>query len=157
MLLNGWDGRICFTVNGMNLDKKYLNTIGLTQLVMETLPKQTSLFGEEELTSSWRISMPAILNGRESGKGTEDERHLLSRRCLESFGRLSRPGSWAKTFSALLELRMEGLVFSQVQADLEAEGYEVQPYVLLTCSVNAPHRRGGLVCCPHPQQWKRTT
>ena len=34
-----------------------------------------------------------------------------------------------------------GLVFEEVQADLEAEGYEVQPYVLPAASVNAPHRR----------------
>lgn len=34
-----------------------------------------------------------------------------------------------------------GMVFDEVQADLEAEGYEVQPYVLPACAVNAPHRR----------------
>jgi DNA (cytosine-5)-methyltransferase 1 len=34
-----------------------------------------------------------------------------------------------------------GLVFHEVQADLEAQGYEVQPYVLPAASVNAPHRR----------------
>jgi DNA (cytosine-5)-methyltransferase 1 len=34
-----------------------------------------------------------------------------------------------------------GMVFEEVQADLEAEGYEVQPYVLPAASVNAPHRR----------------
>jgi DNA (cytosine-5)-methyltransferase 1 len=34
-----------------------------------------------------------------------------------------------------------GLVFHEVQADLEAEGYEVQPYTLPAAGVNAPHRR----------------
>jgi DNA (cytosine-5)-methyltransferase 1 len=35
----------------------------------------------------------------------------------------------------------DGLVFEEVQADLEAEGYEVQPYILPAASVGAPHRR----------------
>jgi len=34
-----------------------------------------------------------------------------------------------------------GLVFDEVQFDLEAEGYEVQPFLLPACAVNAPHRR----------------
>jgi DNA (cytosine-5)-methyltransferase 1 len=34
-----------------------------------------------------------------------------------------------------------GMVFEQVQADLETEGYEVQSYILPACAVNAPHRR----------------
>ena len=34
-----------------------------------------------------------------------------------------------------------GLVFEEVQVDLENEGYEVQPVILPACAVNAPHRR----------------
>jgi len=34
-----------------------------------------------------------------------------------------------------------GMVFEQVQTDMETEGYEVWPYVLPACAVNAPHRR----------------
>jgi len=34
-----------------------------------------------------------------------------------------------------------GLVFDEVQADLEAQGYEITPFLLPACAVNAPHRR----------------
>lgn len=34
-----------------------------------------------------------------------------------------------------------GLVFNEVQVDLENEGYKVQPCILPACAVNAPHRR----------------
>lgn len=34
-----------------------------------------------------------------------------------------------------------GLVFNEVQTDLENEGYKVQPCILPACAVNAPHRR----------------
>jgi len=34
-----------------------------------------------------------------------------------------------------------GVVFDQVQTDLEIEGYEVTPFLLPACAVNAPHRR----------------
>ena len=34
-----------------------------------------------------------------------------------------------------------GLVFEEVQTDLENEGYEVQPFILPAASVNAPHKR----------------
>jgi len=34
-----------------------------------------------------------------------------------------------------------GLVFDEVQSELEAEGYEVQSFVLPACAVGAPHRR----------------
>jgi DNA (cytosine-5)-methyltransferase 1 len=34
-----------------------------------------------------------------------------------------------------------GMVFDEVQADLEAEGYEVTPFLLPACGVGSPHRR----------------
>ena len=34
-----------------------------------------------------------------------------------------------------------GVVFNDVQTDLENQGYEVQAYILPACSQNAPHRR----------------
>lgn len=35
----------------------------------------------------------------------------------------------------------EGMVLEQVCVDLESEGYEVQPFIIPACAVNAPHRR----------------
>ena len=71
--------------------------------------------------------------------GKEDERHL-----------------WPEMLRAIREIQPRwvvgenvlglvnwsgGLVFHEVQADLEAEGYEVQPYVLNAASIGAPHKR----------------
>ena len=42
-----------------------------------------------------------------------------------------------------------GLVFHEVQTDLEAQGYEVQTYVLAAASVGAPHRRDRIFFVAH--------
>lgn len=72
-------------------------------------------------------------------KGTEDNRYL-----------------WPEMLRVIKEVRpsfivgenvyglvnwSRGMVFDQVQADLENEGYQVAPVVLPACAVNAPHRR----------------
>ena len=44
-----------------------------------------------------------------------------------------------------------GLVFEQVQIDLENEGYEVMPFILPACSVNAPHKRERIWFVAHSQ------
>ena len=72
-------------------------------------------------------------------KGKDDERHLWPEmlRCIREV----KP-KWVIGENVLgLVNWSEGLVFHEVQADLEAEGYEVFPYVLPAVSVNAPHRR----------------
>jgi DNA (cytosine-5)-methyltransferase 1 len=71
--------------------------------------------------------------------GKEDDRHL-----------------WPEMLRAIREIKPSwvvgenvyglvnwngGLVFHEVQADLEAEGYEVWPFLLPAAAVNAPHRR----------------
>lgn len=73
---------------------------------METLPKQTSLFTEDTLTSSQGDSHANPTQWPESEKAKR-MRDTSGRRCLEQYGRLNRHGSWAKTFSALL-IGMEG-------------------------------------------------
>lgn len=45
-----------------------------------------------------------------------------------------------------------GMVFDQVQADLEAEGYEVLPFLLPACAVNAPHRRDRIWIIAHSKK-----
>lgn len=71
--------------------------------------------------------------------GKDDQRHL-----------------WPEMLRAIREIRPQwvvgenvygllnwngGLVFDEVQADLEAAGYEVIPYILPACGAGAPHRR----------------
>ena len=72
-------------------------------------------------------------------RGKEDERHL-----------------WPEMLRAIKEIKPRwivgenvygivnwngGMVFEEVQAELENEGYTVQPYVLPACATGAPHRR----------------
>jgi DNA (cytosine-5)-methyltransferase 1 len=93
--------------------------------------------GRIDLITGGFPCQPYSTAGKRLGK--EDERHL-----------------WPEMLRAIREIQPRwvvgenvlglvnwsgGLVFHEVQADLEAEGYEVQPYVLPACAVNAPHRR----------------
>jgi DNA (cytosine-5)-methyltransferase 1 len=72
-------------------------------------------------------------------KGTDDERYL-----------------WGEMLRAVQEIKPKyviaenvfgitnidgGMVFEQVCLDLEAEGYEVQPFIIPAAAKNAPHRR----------------
>ena len=71
--------------------------------------------------------------------GKEDERHLWPE-MLRAIREIQPRWVVGENVLGLVNWS-EGLVFDEVQADLEAEGYEVQPYVLPAVSVNAPHRR----------------
>jgi DNA (cytosine-5)-methyltransferase 1 len=72
-------------------------------------------------------------------KGKEDERHLWPE-MLRAIKEIQP--SWIVGENVLGLVNWSGgLVFHEVQTDLEAEGYEVWPYVLPAAAVNAPHRR----------------
>jgi DNA (cytosine-5)-methyltransferase 1 len=72
--------------------------------------------------------------------GKEDERHLWPE--MLRIIREVQP-KWVVGENVLgLVNWSDGLVFEEVQADLESEGYEIQPYVLPAASVgNCPHKR----------------
>ena len=76
---------------------------------------------------------PFSIAGRK--KGTEDNRDL-----------------WPQMFRVIKEFRptwvigenvanFVGMAFERTKADLESEGYEVQPLIIPACGVNAPHKR----------------
>ena len=93
--------------------------------------------GEIDILSGGFPCQPYSSAGKRLGK--EDERHL-----------------WPEMLRAIREIQPSwvvgenvrgltnwngGLVFDEVQSELEAEGYEVLPFLLPACAVNAPHRR----------------
>ena len=93
--------------------------------------------GNIDIISGGFPCQPYSMAGKRKGK--EDDRHL-----------------WPEMLRAIREIQPRwvvgenvlglvnwsgGLVFHEVQTDLETAGYEVWPYVLPACSVNAPHRR----------------
>jgi DNA (cytosine-5)-methyltransferase 1 len=93
--------------------------------------------GDINILSGGFPCQPYSSAGKRLGK--EDERHL-----------------WPEMLRAIREIQPSwvvgenvrgltnwngGLVFDEVQSDLEAQGYEVLPFLLPACAVNAPHRR----------------
>lgn len=68
---------------------------------MEILPKQTSLFGEEELTSLQADSHANHIALQDKGK-VKKMNATSGRKCLELLERLPRATSWGKTFMGLL-------------------------------------------------------
>jgi len=72
-------------------------------------------------------------------KGKEDNRHLWPE-MLRAIREIQPTWIVGENVRGLTNWN-GGLVFDEVQADLENEGYEVTPFLLPACAVNAPHRR----------------
>ena len=115
-----------------------IHTLNFQKLDYEISKKHGNLWQSDGLVLSGGFPcQPYSLAGKRQGK--EDARHL-----------------WPEMLRVIREVRPRwvvgenvfglvnwngGLVFDEVQSDLEAAGYEVQPFVLPACGVDAPHRR----------------
>jgi DNA (cytosine-5)-methyltransferase 1 len=71
--------------------------------------------------------------------GTEDDRHLWPS-MLRAIREIQPTWVVGENVRGLTNWN-GGLVFNEVQADLEAEGYSVQPFLLPAAGVGAPHER----------------
>ena len=89
--------------------------------------------------------------------GKEDDRHLWPE-MLRTIREIRPKYVVGENVSGLISWS-GGLVFDEVQADLEAEGYEVWAFVLPACGVDAPHRRDRVWFVAHatrqPSEWMR--
>lgn len=93
--------------------------------------------GQIDIITGGFPCQPFSLAGKR--KGTEDSRHLWPE-MLRAIRQISP--RWVVGENVFGIINWDGgLVFEQVQADLEAEGYEVQPFILPACGVDAPHKR----------------
>lgn len=125
---------------------------------METSKQQTLPFGEIE-SMCCRADSPVNRSARRGKEKARKTTATSGPKCSELFDLFDPVGSWGENVLGIVNWS-EGLVFEQVCSDLEAEGYEVQPFVIPACGVNAPHRRyrtwfvarfmensGSLGCC----------
>ena len=71
--------------------------------------------------------------------GKNDERHLFPQ-MLRAIKEIKPKWVIGENVRGLLSWN-EGMVFHEVHADLEREGYEVQSFLIPAASVNAPHKR----------------
>lgn len=94
---------------------------------------------------------PYSLAGKRKGK--EDERHLWPE-MLRAIREIQPRWVVGENVFGLINWS-DGLVFHEVQVDLEAAGYEVFPYVLPAAAVNAPHRRDRVWFVAHLREQRR--
>jgi len=93
--------------------------------------------GQIDILTGGFPCQPYSTAGRRLGK--EDDRHLWPE-MLRAIREIQPRWVVGENVRGLVNWN-GGLVFEEVQADLENEGYEVQPFILPATGVNAPHKR----------------
>ena len=97
----------------------------------------TSHRGNIDVLTGGFPCQPYSTAGRRKGK--EDDRHLWPE-MLRAISEIQPTYVVGENVLGLVNWN-GGLVFHEVQADLEAKGYEVFPFILPACAVGAQHRR----------------
>ena len=93
--------------------------------------------GTIDIISGGFPCQPFSLAGKRKGK--DDERYLWHE-MLRAIQEIKPKFVIAENVYGIVNID-GGMVFEQVCIDLEAEGYEVQPFVIPACAKDAPHRR----------------
>jgi len=109
--------------------------------------------GQCDIVTGGFPCQPYSVSGKRLGK--EDDRHLWPE-MLRAIREI-QPGWVVGENVRGLTNWNGGMVFDEVQADLEAEGYEVLPFLLPACAVNAPHRRDRIWFVAHSNSNRHNT
>ncbi len=133
----GWEN--VFHCEWNDFGKKILNYYWPNAISYDDITKTdfTIHRGKIDILTGGFPCQPYSMAGKRKGK--EDERHLWPE-MLRAIREIKPRYVVGENVSGLLNWN-GGLVFNEVQIDLENEGYKVQPCVLPACAVNAPHRR----------------
>lgn len=86
-------------------------------------------------------------------KGKDDDRFLWHE-MLRAIREIQPAWVVAENVSGLLTLQ-NGMVFQQVCSEMEEAGYEVQPFIIPACAVDAPHRRDRIWIIAHSKSSPR--
>ena len=133
----GWDN--VFHCEWNEFGKKVLNHYWPNAISYDDITKTdfTIHRGRIDILTGGFPCQPYSQAGKRLGK--EDERHLWPE-MLRAIREIAPRWVVGENVRGLTNWN-GGMVFDEVQADLEACGYEVQPFLLPACAVNAPHRR----------------
>jgi hypothetical protein len=134
------------------------------QSLTKTSYRQISLFTEEELTSL-AVGSPANPTQRQGKDSARRMTATFGLKCCERFGKFSRHGSWAKTFSALL-IGMTGWYSTRCKLTWKLKGtkYNRMYFQLYPSTLPIEETGFGLLPTPehydynsarHPELWEK--
>jgi DNA-cytosine methyltransferase len=101
--------------------------------------------GQIDIISGGFPCQPFSIAGKRKGK--EDDRHLWPE-MLRVISEIEPSWVIAENVCGIINIE-GGLVFEQVQTDLENIGFEIQTFIIPACSQNAPHRRDRIWIVAH--------